>query len=186
MHKSLKSCLRQTAAWAGGRRGQSARCGGSSRDSAGGARVRPRACGDGCVGGSAPRRGPRVSGDRRCRTSRRTPETRPGACVCSAASARPVAACATIAGRFVPVGPCVSRGAQAGGVRPLRPPGACQCRGGACALTRCRVVRGGGVMRGAGRRGRLGGAAAGLAPPAPAAPDRRPVGLRRRAVPAHE
>ena len=68
----VKSCLRQTAAWAGGRRGRSARCGGGSPDSAGGARVRPRACGDGCVGGSALRRGPRVSDDRRCRTSRRT------------------------------------------------------------------------------------------------------------------
>ena len=68
MHQSLKSCLRQMAAWAGGRRGQSARCGGSSRDSPGGARVSRHAhVGDGCVGGSAPRRGPRVSDDRRCR-----------------------------------------------------------------------------------------------------------------------
>ena len=53
-------------------------------------------------------------------------------------------------------------------------------------LTRCCVGRGGGVMRCAGRRGRPCGAADGLAPPAPAAPDRRPAGLRRRAVPAHE
>ena len=57
--------------------------------------------------------------------------------------------------------------------------------GGPCALTRCRVVRGGEVMRCAGRRRRPCGAADGLAPPAPVAPDRRPVGLRRRAVPAH-
>ena len=108
----------------------------------------------------------------------------------------PVAACATIAGRFVqrvqlgrehrmpPCGLCASRGAQAGGVRPLPPPATRRCRG-PCALTRCRVVRGGGVMRCAGRRVRPGEAAAGLAPPAPAAPDTRRVGLRRRAVPAH-
>ena len=77
-----------------------------------------------------------------------------------ATTPRPGAAsCAAIAGRVAPVAPC--------------------------ALTRCRVVRGGGVMRGAGRRGRLGGGADGLAPPAPAAPDRRRVGFRRRAVPAH-
>ncbi len=43
----VKSCRRQTAAWAGGRRRRSARCGGGSPDSAGGARVRPRACGMG-------------------------------------------------------------------------------------------------------------------------------------------
>ena len=35
----VKSSLRQTAAWAGGRRDRSARCGGGSPDSAGGARV---------------------------------------------------------------------------------------------------------------------------------------------------
>ena len=52
------------------------------------------------------------------------------------------------------------------------------------ALTRCRVVRGGEVMRCAGRRDRPRGAADGLAPPAPAAPDRRRAGPRRRAVPA--
>ena len=57
------------------------------------------------------------------------PRARPGACVCLAASARPVAACATIAGRFVSVAPCVSRGAQAGGVRPLPPPATRRCRG---------------------------------------------------------
>ena len=83
-------------------------------------------------------------------------------------------------------GPCVSRGAQAGGVRPLPPPATRRCRGGPCTLTRCRVVRGGGVMRCAGRRDRPRGAAGGLAPPAPAAPDRRPAGPRRRAVPARE
>ena len=82
-------------------------------------------------------------------------------------------------------GPCVSRGAQAGGVRPLPPPATRRCRG-PCALTRCRVVRGGGVMRCAGRRVWPGEAAGGLAPPAPAAPDRRPAGPRRRAVPARE
>ena len=65
-------------------------------------------------------------------------------------------------------------------------PGHAPVRGGACAFTRCRVVRGGGVMRCAGRRVRPCGAADGLAPPAPAARDRRPVGPRRRAVPAHE
>ena len=43
----VKSCLRQTAAWAGGRRGRSARCGGGSPDSAGGPRVRPRHVGMG-------------------------------------------------------------------------------------------------------------------------------------------
>ena len=53
-----------------------------------------------------------------------------------------------------------------------------------CALTRCRVVRGGGVMRCAGRRVRPGGAADGLALPAPAAPDTRRAGPRRRAIPA--
>ena len=44
------------------------------------------------------------------------------ACVCSAASARPVATWATIAGPGRICGPCVSRGAQAAGVRPLPPP----------------------------------------------------------------
>ena len=56
--------------------------------------------------------------------------------------------------------------------------------GGPCPLTRCRVVRGGGVMRCAGRRNRPRGTADGLVPPAPAAPDTRRVGPRRRAVPA--
>ena len=56
---------------------------------------------------------------------------------------------------------------------------------GPAALTRCRVARGGGVMRCAGRRSWPGGAADGLVPPAPAARDRRPAGRRRRAVPVH-
>ena len=58
---------------------------------------------------------------------------------------------------------------------------ASRCRG-ARVLTRCRVARGEGTGRGVERRCRLGGAAAGLAPAA--APDRRRVGPRRRAVPA--
>ena len=62
----------------------------------------------------------------------------PGTCLCSAASARPVTACATIAGRPVLGGLDAIPGEQAGGVRPPPPP---------AALTRCRVVRGGGVMR---------------------------------------
>ena len=66
---------------------------------------------------------------------------------------------------------------RAVGVRPPPPP---------AALTRCRVARGGGARRYAGRQVRPCGAAGGLAPPAPAAPDRRPAGPRRRAVPAHE
>ena len=44
-----------------------------------------------------------------------------GACPCVAASARPVAACATIAGRLVTMGLDAIRRAQTGGVRP--PPG---------------------------------------------------------------
>ena len=83
-------------------------------------------------------------------------------------------------------GPCVSRGAQAGGVRPLPPPATRLCRGGRGPFTRCRVVRGGGVMRCAGLRVRPGGAAGGLVPPAPVARDTRRVGPRRRAVPARE
>ena len=83
-------------------------------------------------------------------------------------------------------GPCVSRGAQAGGVRPLPPPATRRCRRGRAPLRGSRVVRGGGVMRCAGRRVRPCGAADGLAPPAPAARDTRRVGPRRRAVPAHE
>ena len=60
---------------------------------------------------------------------RDAPAAGPGVCSCSAASACPVAACDTIAGRFVSVGPCVSRGAQAGGGRPLPPPATRRCRG---------------------------------------------------------
>ena len=72
-------------------------------------------------------------------------------------------------------------GAQTGGgPAPATPPPDPQGR----ALTRCRVVRGGGVMRSAGRRDWPCGAADGPAPPAPAVPDRRPAGRRRRAVPA--
>ena len=56
--------------------------------------------------------------------------------------------------------------------------------GGPRILTRWCVARGGGVMRCAGRRNWPCGAAAGLAPPAPAAPDTRRAGPRRRAVPA--
>ena len=52
------------------------------------------------------------------------------------------------------------------------------------ALTRCRVERAEGARRGAGRRSWPRGTAGGLAPPAPAAPDRRRAGPRRRAVPA--
>ena len=109
------------------------------------------------------------------------PEARAGACVCSAASAHPVAACATIAGPARPCGLGASRSAQTGGVRSPAAP-APRPRARPCPLTRCRVVRGGGVMRCAGRRDRPRGTAAGLAPPAPAAPDTRPAGPRRRAV----
>ena len=94
----------------------------------------------------------------------------------------PVAACATIAGRFVPV----ARARAAAHRRAVSVPRPRAGAGGPCAFTRCRVVRGGGVMRCAGRRVRPGGAAGGLAPPAPAAPDTRRAGPRRRAVPARE
>ena len=56
--------------------------------------------------------------------------------------------------------------------------------GGPRILTRWCVARGGGAARCAGRRCGPGGAADGLVPPAPAAPDTRRVGPRRRAVPA--
>ena len=58
--------------------------------------------------------------------------------------------------------------------------------GGPRILTRWCVARGGGAARCASRRCGPGGAADGLVPPAPAAPDTRRVGPRRRAVPAHE
>ena len=75
-------------------------------------------------------------------------------------------------------------GAQTGGVRlPRRLEVASRCWV-SRVLTRWCVARGGGVRRGAGRLCRPCGAADGLAPPAPAAPDRRRVGPRRRAVPA--
>ena len=101
-----------------------------------------------------------------------------------ATTPRPVAACAAIAGRFVPVGPCASRGAQTGGARPrhpraLPPPGHAPVPGGRAPLTRCCVARGGGVMRCAGWPG-----ASARGAPAPAAPDRRRVGRQPRAVPA--
>ena len=68
----VKSSRRQTAAWAAGRRGRSARCGGGSPDSAGGSRVQPHAYWDGCVDGSAPRRGVgcRRTGGGRCLQNR--------------------------------------------------------------------------------------------------------------------
>ena len=112
-----------------------------------------------------------------------------GACPGSAASARPVAACATIAGRPVLGGLDAIPGAQPGGVRrPAAPPGPRPraVAGGPCALMRWCVARGGGPARGAWRRGRPREAADGLAPPAPAAPDRRRVGRRPQAVPARE
>ena len=96
----------------------------------------------------------------------------------------PVTACATIAGRPVLGGLDAIPGAQPGGVR--RPGGTPGPRpravaGGPCALTRWCVARGGGVMRCAGWPG-----ASARGAPAPAAPDRRRVGRRPRAVPARE
>ena len=103
---------------------------------------------------------------------------------CGTASTRPVAACAAIAGRFAPVLAWARAAAHRRAVSGhCRPPAACRCRG-RRALTRWCVARGGGPGRGAGRRGRSCGAADGLAPPAPAARDRRRAGLQRRAVPA--
>ena len=61
------------------------------------------------------------------------------------------------------------------------PPGHAPVPGGRAPLTRCCVGRGGGVMRCAGWPG-----ASGRGAPAPAAPDRRRVGRRPRAVPARE
>ena len=117
---------------------------------------------------------------------RHAPVARPGTCPCSAASARPVATGATTAGRFAPVARARSATHRRAVSGPRRPParGRAAVPGGPCVLTRCRVVRGGGVRRGAGRRRRPCGAADGLAPPAPVARDTRRVGPRRRAVPA--
>ncbi len=70
------------------------------------------------------------------------------------------------------------RRAVSGHCRPRPRAGA----GGPCPLTRWCVARGGEVMRCAGRRDRPRGAAGGLAPPAPVAPDRRPVGHRQARV----
>ena len=106
-----------------------------------------------------------------------------GACPGSAAAARPVAACATIAGRPVLGGLDAIPGAQTGGVRRPAAPrsvAASCCRGGRPYAVVRRTRR----RAGAGRRCRPGGAADGLALPAPAAPDRRPAGPRRRAIPA--
>ena len=57
---SVKPSRRQTPACGGARRGRSARFGGGSPESAGRSRVLPRAWGDGCWDGSAPRRGTRA------------------------------------------------------------------------------------------------------------------------------
>ena len=76
----------------------------------------------GCVGGWRPASWPGGS-------------VGPGACPCSAASARPVATCAAIAGQAVPMGLGAIRGVQAGGVRrppsPSLPATASWCQGGA-------------------------------------------------------
>ena len=62
---------------------------------------------------------------------RHAPAHGPGACSCSAASARPVARVPrSRAGSYL-CGPCVNRGAQAGGVRPLPPPATRRFRGAA-------------------------------------------------------
>ena len=101
-------------------------------------------------------------------------------------AARPVASCATIAGRPVrwdwTRSPAHRRAVSDHRREPA--PGGAAVSPLRLAVTRCRVVRGGGVMRCAGRRGRPRGAADGLAPPAPAAPDRRRAGRRPQAVPA--
>ena len=91
---------------------------------------------------------------------------------------RPVAACAAIAGRFVPV-PVREPRRTDGRCPAPPPPGHAPVPGGRAPLTRCCVGRGGGVMRCAGWPG-----ASARGAPAPAAPDRRRVGRRRRAVPA--
>ena len=93
-----------------------------------------------------------------------------GACPCSAASARHVATCAAVADRSVRVvwaRPAAHRRAVSG----HRP----------APLTRWCVARGGGAARCAGRRCRSGARARGAS--APAAPNTRQAGPRRRAVP---
>ena len=99
----------------------------------------------GCVGGWRPASWPGGS-------------VGPGACPCSAASARHVATCATIAGRSATMGLDTIPGAQTGGVRR---PAAARSAAASCArggLMRWCVARGGGPARGArgggaGRRG---------------------------------
>ena len=116
-------------------------------------------------GARHPRRGPgcaRVR-PRRPALSPRVPRSRTGPAVCGLGA---------------------SRSAQTGGVRPLPQRSGEPLPWGRRVLTRCRVARGEGTGWGVERRCRLGGATAGLASPAPAAPDRRRVGPRRRAVPA--
>ena len=141
----------------------------------GGAGRRQHSSRSGCVGGWHPTSWPDGS-------------VGPDACPCSAASARPVATCATIAGQPVTMGLDAIRGAQAGGVR--RPPSpqavaASWCQGGAPrALTRWCVARGEGAARCAGRPCGPGGAARHAVSPVRAAPDRRQAGRRPRAVPA--
>ena len=95
---------------------------------------------------------------------------------------------ATIAGRPVLGGLDAIPGAQTGGVRPSPRAGTRGCGGQppqACrdAVPR-RTRRRGDAVRGA--AGPTAWAADGLAPPAPAAPDRRRVGRRPQAVPARE
>ena len=77
--RPVKSSRRQPPACAGGRRGGSARCGGKHsrrRRRIASAATRTRGWVRGW--GSAPRRGPRVPDDRRCRTSQRTSTRRRG------------------------------------------------------------------------------------------------------------
>ena len=108
----------------------------------------------------------------------------PGARPWLAASARPVAACATIAGRLAPVGLDASRGAQPGGVRRPPPPVRGRKPGVRWSGPLRPVARGGGAARCARRPCGPGGAARHAASPVRAAPDRRPAGRRPRAVPA--
>ena len=86
------------------------------------------------------------------------PEARAGACECSAASAHPVAACATIAGRPGPCGLGATRGAQTSGVRPPPPPPRGREPGRA-------PSRGAAAHEAEGRRGARGGGAGRVGPP---------------------